>query len=112
MDDLAPPTMPAGWYPDPKMADTQRYWDGERWSDHVAPANAAPAADLEARRQSSNLETWGWLGAIFLTPVGFVIAIVMMSRGQSAGRAAMMLALSVVMTLLGAMAVINGASTS
>lgn len=28
---------PPGWYPDPKMANTQRYWDGERWTDNAAP---------------------------------------------------------------------------
>lgn len=32
-----------GWYPDPNMAATQRYWDGERWTEHVAPL-ATPAA--------------------------------------------------------------------
>lgn len=28
----------AGWYPHPVMADTLRYWDGEKWTDQVAPA--------------------------------------------------------------------------
>lgn len=32
------PPAPAGWYADPAMPGTQRYWDGERWSGHVAPA--------------------------------------------------------------------------
>lgn len=33
-----------GWYPDPEMAGTQRYWDGSQWTDHRAPAanNAEP----------------------------------------------------------------------
>lgn len=36
-------TTPAGWYPDPERDDgTQRWWDGERWTDHRAPG-AAPA---------------------------------------------------------------------
>jgi len=34
MTDQSPP---AGWYPHPSMANTQRYWDGERWTDHIAP---------------------------------------------------------------------------
>ena len=29
--------VPPGWYPDPVMPGTQRYWDGERWSDKIAP---------------------------------------------------------------------------
>lgn len=28
---------PAGWYPDADMPGTQRYWDGDGWTDHVAP---------------------------------------------------------------------------
>lgn len=40
-----PQKTPAGWYPDPYMANTQRYWDGQRWSDQSAPATpAAPAS--------------------------------------------------------------------
>jgi len=37
-----------GWYPDPEMADTVRYWDGTTWTDHRAPAaghDAAPPTD-------------------------------------------------------------------
>jgi hypothetical protein len=32
---VAPPGPPAGWYPDPGGAATQRWWDGSAWSDHV-----------------------------------------------------------------------------
>ena len=32
------PQATPGWYPDPQMPGTQRYWDGAAWSDHVAPA--------------------------------------------------------------------------
>jgi hypothetical protein len=32
--------MPAGWYPD--RAGVTRYWDGTNWTDHTAPAAAAP----------------------------------------------------------------------
>ena len=36
---MTEPTAAApGWYPDPTMPGTQRYWTGEAWSDHVAPA--------------------------------------------------------------------------
>lgn len=38
-------TTPApGWYADPTMPQTQRYWDGRAWTEHVAPA-APPAHD-------------------------------------------------------------------
>ena len=26
----------AGWYPNPEVPDSLRYWDGDRWTDHVA----------------------------------------------------------------------------
>jgi hypothetical protein len=31
------PLPPAGWYVDPEMLDTQRYWDGRTWTDKRAP---------------------------------------------------------------------------
>jgi|tagenome__1003787_1003787.scaffolds.fasta_scaffold20432445_2 hypothetical protein len=27
-----------GWYPDPSQPGAVRWWDGQRWSDHSAPA--------------------------------------------------------------------------
>lgn len=37
---VAPPTeTPAGWYPHPTMAGTQRYWDGASWTDNIAPVH-------------------------------------------------------------------------
>lgn len=34
-------TPPAGWYPDPHVPGTQRYWDGGSWTDHTAPLATA-----------------------------------------------------------------------
>ena len=37
-------TTPAGWYPDPSGQLGQRYFDGQRWTQHFTPhAPAAPA---------------------------------------------------------------------
>lgn len=46
---------PAGWYPHPSMADTQRYWDGETWTDHIAPGAASP---VSAPQQSADPRHW------------------------------------------------------
>lgn len=35
-------TPPAAWYPDPEDAAHVRYWDGQQWTDHRAPANQHP----------------------------------------------------------------------
>jgi hypothetical protein len=32
---------PAGWYPDPELPATQRYWDGAAWTEHRAPRTVA-----------------------------------------------------------------------
>src|SRR4051812_12828079 len=42
-------TTPAGWYPDPSTAGQQRYWDGQAWTEHRAPATrqAAPVQQYQ-----------------------------------------------------------------
>ena len=33
----APPLPPAGWYPDPAGGTSQRYWDGQSWTEQTTP---------------------------------------------------------------------------
>ena len=83
-----PPGPPAGWYPHPTMADTQAYWDGEGWTNHVAPAarttpaptHRPPAVDF------TNLWHAGWVTALLLPIVGFVIGIVLCTKPGMAGK--------------------------
>lgn len=46
-DDQALPA--AGWYPDPADASRIRWWDGQKWTEHVAVSSAgeptAPSTD-------------------------------------------------------------------
>lgn len=37
----AKPKAPAGWYPHSSMADTVRYWDGQAWTEHIAPVGTS-----------------------------------------------------------------------
>lgn len=71
------------------MVDTQRYWDGHAWTDHIAPgpARSGPQpVDLAAVKATSDLELWGWLGAFFFAPVGIVIGIMLIARpGKNKG---------------------------
>ncbi len=39
---------PAGWQPDPTGKHDHRYWDGARWTDHVADAGVAATDPYEA----------------------------------------------------------------
>ena len=34
---------PANWYPDPADPRSWRYWDGARWTEHLAPVSGPPA---------------------------------------------------------------------
>lgn len=34
----------AGWYPDPKLAGTQRFWDGAQWTEDIAPLANVPTS--------------------------------------------------------------------
>ncbi len=38
----APPPPPPGWYPGPNGANTQRYFDGTKWTEQLAPFNLPP----------------------------------------------------------------------
>lgn len=60
----------AGWYPDPVMADTRRYWDGSRWTDHIAPG-VTPAPP----RESDTVLVAGWICAVLFPPVGMGLAL-------------------------------------
>ena len=44
-------TAPAGWYPNPLDATTQRWWDGVSWTEHLTPVmvaaeETAPVAEI------------------------------------------------------------------
>lgn len=99
VDDQTPttPPPPPGWYPHPSMTGTQQYWDGTRWTEHVAPgsphaATATPAAGHDG------LVVAGWVTAILLPLVGFIIGVVLLSKRTNHGVA--MMIVSVVATLL------------
>lgn len=55
MSDMPAPTAPAGWYPHPTMTATQAYWDGQAWTEHIAPA--VPPTDSPSPGQTLNERT-------------------------------------------------------
>lgn len=66
------PNAPAGWYPDPSQTATQRYWDGENWTDQRAPlvpssaAGANPGISVSARLVLGVLGAAAAVVAVFL----------------------------------------------
>ena len=46
------PSVPPGWYPHPEMPGSLGYWDGDGWTEHVAPG---PAPNVPPPKQTSVL---------------------------------------------------------
>jgi len=77
-------TPPAGWYPDPHMANTQRYWDGLQWTGHVAPLG--PTVPTSAPEYGpGSVEHWllpvGRSGASIAAGYVGIVAIVFAALG-------------------------------
>lgn len=68
---------PAGWYPDPSQAQTQRYWTGSEWTEQRAPAAPAKKAD-------GNMAV-GVVIALLIPIVGFIWGMVMLVSGRGNG---------------------------
>lgn len=53
-------SSPQGWYPDPGGSTALRWYDGERWTEHVAPrAPLPPAGKPSATPDGRPLAGWG-----------------------------------------------------
>jgi len=69
-EEIPSPNVPAGWYPDPTQPGSQRYWDGNEWTDQLAPL------PQQAQRSASP----GWSvdvsPRLVLGAVGALIAVV------------------------------------
>ena len=82
-------STPAGWYP---QADgRQRYWDGERWTEHFAPGNAGAGHQAPASQQFTAAGTpapadrpW-FKKKRFMIPAGFAAFVVMVSALTGGG---------------------------
>lgn len=63
-----------GWYPHPEMTDTQRYSDGNAWTDHIAPMTA---------RLPGKVTTSTSQGYVVLVLAGTTIGLVMAMQSAS-----------------------------
>jgi hypothetical protein len=80
MSDQLPP---AGWYPDPQLAGTQRYWDGASWTSYRNPP-------LPDRRQTDNVITAGYVFAVLFPLIGFIIGLTQINRDARWSRVVML----------------------
>jgi Interferon-induced transmembrane protein/Protein of unknown function (DUF2510) len=84
--------IPAGWYPNPEDASTQRYWDGDAWTDSTAPAppslatpppgTAGGTAGWSSAQPDNNL-VWAILATVLCCMPFGVVAIVYAARVDS-----------------------------
>lgn len=82
-------TTPAGWYPQPDG--TQRYWDGDTWTEHLAPGTgsrgnpeAAGPGKPDSALASDRSRPW-FKKKRFLIPGGLLAASVLFGAMGAAG---------------------------
>jgi hypothetical protein len=86
MSEQSPPVVPAGWYAHPSMPNSQGYWDGQAWTDHVAPtAPTRTVTQPQVEESFGAISVLGYITAILLPFVGFIIGVVLLFKRPSSG---------------------------
>jgi archaellum component FlaG (FlaF/FlaG flagellin family) len=75
------PSTPPGWYASPDGSGGQRYWDGQKWTDHTAPPTA-PAAPYTQQPSVSGQQKkgkgclfWGFIVLVVVVVIGLIAAV-------------------------------------
>lgn len=72
------PATPAGWYPDPSDPNTQRYWDGARWTENRSPGAVTLKLDTNGKAIAAMV-----LGILWLCGIGSILALVFGYQAQN-----------------------------
>src|SRR6185295_13210245 len=82
-------TTPAGWYLDPDGTGGQRYWNGESWTEHRAPAavEAPPgsAHATPARKSGRDPKVLIGLGAAVVVLIAVLVTAVVLTLNTRVG---------------------------
>ena len=84
MSQMAPPP---GWYPDPQMTGTLRYWNGAAFTSHVAPMRGAAGPQAAP----DGLITIAYVLAVLMPFIGVIVGIVVAAKGSAGHGAAAIL---------------------
>lgn len=84
-------TAAPGWYPDPKMPGTVRFWDGAKWSEHVAPMGTGPSEKRDREKGLDALTIAGAVMVVLFPPGGFVAGAILLARRALVGTVIMLL---------------------
>lgn len=77
---------PAGWYPDTQKPGSERYWDGEEWTDQRRAASGLPAPS--ASPTAVNKRSWwrpGWRKSTWALLIWTVLMVIWLISIGSAG---------------------------
>lgn len=66
----AAPSAPPGWYPDPTQPQTQRFWDGNEWTEQRAPLGTTSPSPASLTGPPTNVV------AVSMAILGLLIAVV------------------------------------
>ena len=69
-----------GFYLDPNDSNVHRYWDGQRWTESRQPIT--PAAASEKEQQASGVVITGYIFAVLMPLVGFIIGLTQINRSR------------------------------
>jgi hypothetical protein len=77
------------------MTDTQRYWDGQAWTEHIAPglpaSSAPPRYVAVVEKDQTGLIVAGLIMALIFPIGGFIAGCVLLGRKPGAGVACMII---------------------
>jgi hypothetical protein len=73
-----------GWYPDPQGSGQQRWWDGTTWTSQYQPPAASFVAPTAGGEYQKGLVISGYVFAVLIPLVGFILGIVVVTRPSKA----------------------------
>ena len=80
--------VPAGWYDQPEDPTSQRWWDGQAWTEHTQPKQTAPVAPVQPEapqynpvNQNATPTAWTNNPAVAVAPVKSKLPLILIIGG-------------------------------